>query len=128
MKFIAVMLLFALSLPALAKDKPSYQDGVLQSFRRVQSGTACNSGDGGPSRCTGEYEANYTIKCGEQTYVLVPAHNPITPTHGLLGLATKNYSLSNQLPGTPVKLRSDGSSMYVRVGNHESRYEVVEVH
>jgi hypothetical protein len=39
---------------------------------------------------------------------------------------TKNSSLAYQLPGTQIKLRSDGKHFFVKVGKRESMYSIVE--
>ena len=143
------------SAPVFAKDKPqySYQDGVLQAFRMQTTGNKCtgtadtsgtvsantdSSGDtrgtvnattNGSASCRDTERPLYTIKSGENTYVLTPDHNTGTnigvAMFPLAGVLTKNSSLAYQPPGTAVKLRSDGNHFFVKVGKKESMYSVV---
>lgn len=105
-------LLLATTLPAFAKERPVYQDSVLISFKMMNQ--------------TGYY----TVDIGGQTFVLYPAPS-LAKAGGVfltMGIATAFYRSSvlyGQLPGTPLKIRSDGNGdFYVRVGKRESEYKL----
>jgi hypothetical protein len=66
------------------------------------SGTV-NSTSSGSTNCADEYRWLYTIKAGEQTYVLTPAHNALATKRGIGALFFQKSTLTNQLPGTPIK-------------------------
>lgn len=126
---------FAKSHPAL-----DYQDGVLVSFRAVTTGTNCSheaktTGDvdadtddnghtsgtvsaktNGSTDCSNTYERLYTVQSGEHTYVLEYE-----------GAAFYRPSvLAKCLPGMQVKVASDGKHFYVRIGEKESRFQIIE--
>jgi hypothetical protein len=116
----AMRTLFALALlialPGLGKDKTqyTYQDGVLQAVKRVASGS--------------EYEWDYTVKTGNITYVLTEARRiegGAGTLTGFVGKFHKSGVLTNQPPGTQLKLRTDPNGIYVKVGQHESLYQMV---
>src|ERR1700753_853690 len=93
-----LVLCFLLTLPAAGKDRPqyTYQDGVLQSFRTEHTGTTCshtsdtsgavnantddsgntsgtiNATTTGSTSCADTERALYTIKSGDNTFVLTP--------------------------------------------------------
>src|SRR5580698_5269100 len=80
----ATVLFLLLTLPAAGKDRPqyNYQDGVLVSFRTEQNGVDCShtvnpSDDGsatGRSSCQDTERALYTVRSGDNTFVLTPDH------------------------------------------------------
>jgi hypothetical protein len=152
------MLFFLLTLPAFAKDRPqyTYQDGVLQSFRTEHTGTECShtsdtSGtvsaktddDGhttgtvdatttGRTSCEDTQKALYTVKSGDNTFVLTPDRGTGAKVGALLSggwstMFTKNSVLASRLPGTVLLLRGDGKHYYVKIGNRESMYATVAV-
>ena len=155
MRTLVFFVLFGSTL-ALAKDKPqySYQDGVLLSFRMQPTGSECTNNDEtsgtvnantdsngdtsgrvstnttGTASCRDTERALYTIKSGGSTYLLTPDHstgaNLGMALFPLAGVFTRNSSLAYQLPGTQIKLRSDGKHFFVKVGKRESMYSIVE--
>lgn len=141
MRYLLALLLVC-ALPGFAKDKPqrNYQDGILVSFRTVTTGTSCNheakttgnvdahtseqgSTSGtvqadtkGSTDCSNTYERLYTVQSGGNTYVLEYE-----------GAAFYRPSvLAKSLPGTQVKVASDGKHFYVRIGKKESKFQIVE--
>src|ERR1700684_3548111 len=94
----ALVLFCLLTLPAAAKDRPqyTYQVGVLQSFRTEHTGTTCshssdtsgtvnaktdddgntngtvNATTSGNTSCQDTERALYTVKSGDNTFVLTP--------------------------------------------------------
>lgn len=155
-KPFALLCLFFISLSASAKDKPqyTYQDGVLQTVKRVASGLNCTSNGETTGRvdtntdsagrtdgtvnastntstsCADRYQWLYTVKTGDNVYVLTPTHGTGARVGTALSLGWGGYflkssALANQLPGTLVKLRSDNSGIHVKVGSRESLYRVV---
>jgi hypothetical protein len=156
MKFLA--LFFLLILPAAGKDKPqyTYQDGVLQSFRTEQTGTQCshssdssgtvnantddngntngtvNATTTGSTSCKDTERALYTVKSGDNTFVLTPDRGTGAKAGAVLSMGWstafgKNSVLANRLPGTALLLRGDGKHYYVKIGNRESMYAAVAV-
>lgn len=62
------------------------------------------------------YERLYTVRSGDNTYVLEYE-----------GAAFYRPSvLANCLPGTKVKIAMDRKHFYVRIGNKESKFQVIE--
>ena len=153
----AFALLVLLCLPAFAKDKPqyTYQDGTLVSYRTITDGSSCNSS----VNTTGDVNANtdsaglttgtvnatthasttcsdinrtlYTVKSGDNVFVLVPAYSGGTKTGVILtmgwgALFLKDTVLANRLPGTALHLRADGEHYVVKIGKRESMYSAVE--
>lgn len=143
---------FALSLllcsTAWAKSKPlgEYQDGVLVSFYNVTTGSSCSSSgtvngkvddDGkisgstdGNTNCSNNESRRYKIKVGDNTFVLRRTFTKgqkagAIASMGWSALFVKNSILADLLPGTAIKVRSDGTGFFVKVGNKESRYDVV---
>jgi hypothetical protein len=154
----ALVLFFLLTLPAAGKDRPqyTYQDGVLQSFRTEQTGTQCshtsdtsgtvnaNTDDDGRTNgtvdatttgrtsCEDTERALYTVKSGDNTFVLTPDRGTGAKAGALLSMGwstvfAKNSVLANRLPGTVLLLRGDGKHYFIKIGNRESMYAAVAV-
>lgn len=136
---------------SLAVAKPpkdvQYQDGVLVSFKDVATGQHCSSNgsvDGkeddngnvtgstsGTTSCSDRMTRRYTIKVGDSTYVIETALSGGQKAGAVASLGwsevfAKKSVLWNQLPGTTFKVRSDTHGFYVKLGNRESLYEIVE--
>jgi hypothetical protein len=157
MKALIALVLLG-SAVAFAKDKPqyTYQDGVLQSFRTEQTGTQCSHSSDtsgtvnartddygntrgtvdatttGSTSCKDTERALYTVKSGDNTFVLTPDHGAGAKAGQMLSLGwstafTKNSVLANRLPGTVLLLRGDGKHYYVKIGTRESMYAAVAV-
>ena len=130
---------------AHAKGKPKdsdYQPGTLVSFRTATTGSSCSGSTDGKVEDSGNVSATttsncqnttvriYTIHVGEQTLSVEPA---MTGKKKAVGMATLGWSvvldkgsvLRDQLPGAVIKVRSDPSGLYVRVGKKESKFKVV---
>jgi hypothetical protein len=153
-----LVLFFLLTLPAARKDRPqyTYQDGVLQSFRTEQTGTRCSQSsdtsgtvnantddDGrtngtvnatttGSTSCEDTERALYTVKSGENTFVLTPDRGTGAKAGALVSMGwstafAKSSVLANRLPGTALLLRGDGKHYYVKIGDRESMYAAVAV-
>ncbi len=86
--------------------------------------------------CTPRMVAFYTVVMGEHTFVLSPTENggvvaakatAIIATGGMAAffLSRKNSVLYGVLPGTPVKMRSESGTVYIKVGKRESEYKIV---
>jgi len=107
MKIAAIILTCLLCSQAWAKPPKDvkYQDAVLVSFNRTGTGAM-------------DASRIYTIQVGSNTYVLEPL--PV--------FLYKSSVLMNQLPGTHLLVRTDGHSFYVKIGNRESHYGIVEAH
>jgi len=134
MKAAVVALSFLLCSQAWAKPPKDaqYQDAVLVSFKDVKSGSSCsstgsvkastdNSGDtegstSSRANCSNTIVRQYTIHLGSNTFVLVYGYN-------FLNL---HNDLAKQLPGAHLRVRSDRSGFYVRIGDKEARYDIVE--
>lgn len=142
--------LFLIAIPAFAKEKPVYQDGVFKSFSTSSDGSTCNSSGtingrvnadsdstgtvnattSSSTNCYARHTANYTVIVGQQTFVLYPAPSVakvggIMLTMGIASAFYKNSVLYGQLPGIPIKIRSNGSGdFYVKVGKRESEYKL----
>lgn len=154
----ALVLCFLLTLPAAGKDRPryTYQDGVLESFRTEHTGTQCShtsdtsgtvnantDSDGdtngtvnattiGSTSCADTERALYTVKSGENTFVLTPDHGTGAKAGAVLSMGwsaafAKSSVLANRLPGTALLLRGDGKHYYVKIDNRESMYAAVGV-
>jgi len=140
------LLMFANFAWCSSKTKPDYQDGVLVSFREESTGSHCSTtgnvdgkvdNDGtvsgrttGSSNCSDTHRRLYTVRVGENTYVLHPYVSGgvmagAMATGGISLLFVKDSVLANLLPGTPIKVRTDEHGFFVKVGKRESRYTVV---
>jgi len=144
MKLMPIALTLALLSPAaFAKDKQpdsAFQDATLVSFRAVATGSSCKhtasttgnveastdeggnttgtvkSTTDGNTNCRDTGWMYYTLQVGDHTYVV---HNAIT-------FGYRDSDLKGQLPGAHVLVRTDAKGFYVRVGNKESKFVVVE--
>jgi hypothetical protein len=141
--------LFVYAAPALANNKPqyTYQAGILQGFRRGQSGSNCIEGTNasgtvstsldsfgstggkafanaaGASSCDENYSVVYIVKSGGATYALTPRGDSDESKGGLLIRALIPHSvLDHQPPQTPIEIRSDGRHFFVKIGDRESVY------
>ncbi len=133
----------------------NWQDAVLVDLRTNQSGSACSSSETvngvvddsgdvrgrpqGSSNCVVAATLHYTLSVGAHTYIIQPDHTAgkkatVAATLGYGAVATlgygafflKNSVLDNQLPGVHVLVRADPKGFWVKVGNRESKYRVVE--
>jgi len=134
---------------ALAKPPKNvqYQDAVLVSFKDVTTGQHCSSNgsvdgkedDSGnvtgttnsSTSCADRRTRHYTIKVGDSVYVIEPSLSGgqkagAVASLGWSALFLKKSVLWNQLPGTAFQVRSDAHGIYVKIGNRESLYEIVE--
>lgn len=153
--WIAVAFLCLCLPAAASKHPDSeYQDAVLKDFHTEYHGSYCSgSGDTNgtvnastdsngdtsgtvkastttSSSCTPIRHAYYTLTLGGHQYVLTPA-----PSASKVGIAAltlgigaaffKDSALYGVLPGTTVRVRSEGGKFFVRVGKRESEYKLV---
>lgn len=86
----------------------------------------------GSTSCADTERALYTVKSGENTFVLTPDHGTGAKAGALLSMGwsrvfAKNSVLANRLPGTVLLLRGDGKHYYIKIGNRESIYATVAV-
>ena len=134
MKITVIILTFFLCSQGWAKPHKDseYRDAVLVSFRTVETGTSCSSNgkieaktdDSGNTKgstsdntnCSTSIVRQYTIKLGDNTYVIVYGYNFLN-LHNVL---------ATQLPGAHMLIRPDKDGFFVRIGNKEARYEIVE--
>lgn len=146
---LALTFLAFLGITSWAKNKPDadYQDGVLVSFKTITTGSSCSSSGhvngttdtngniagttNSTANCSDVTHRLYTVSVGENTFVLKPGLSKGSKAGAVasLGWSTlfaKDSVLSNQLPGTHIKVRSDADGFYVKVGNRESRYSVAD--
>jgi hypothetical protein len=153
-KLCVLALLLGLPAFAKDKSQYKYQDGVLQAVKRVVSGSSCNSNGNttgtvdanttpsgqtngtvnantqASTTCGNLYQWLYTVKTGDVVYVLTPSRSTGARVGTAVSLGWSSYflkdsTMANQLPGTQIKLRSDPSGIYVKVGERESLYRVV---
>jgi hypothetical protein len=128
MKLLLVGLLASTSVAYAANAPISYHDGTLVSFSLGSSETCTARVQEG---CSEEYQAQYLIKSEGILYNLTPVTSSTGGFADKVSLAwtrvvSKNSSLYHQAPGTPLKLRDDGTHLFVKVGGHESRYIAIE--
>lgn len=134
MKAAAIVLSFLLCSQAWAKPHKDadYQDAVLVSFRDVKADSSCtssgtvkantdSSGDttgstSSETNCRNRIVRQYTVRLGSNTIVIVYGYN-------FLNL---HNDLSKLLPGAHLRVRSEKSGLYVRIGDKEARYDIVE--
>jgi hypothetical protein len=125
-----------------ATDTPAYQDGILTKVRTTVAGNACSTSTqsdaatygntarrtlDASARCSDIRGAVYTIRVGNNEYELIPDHSRVARASSYLPLSATflhQSSLANHLPGTAVKLRTEGDAVFVRLGNHESQYRI----
>lgn len=120
---LVVMLLCSL---AYAKDKRHYQDAVLVSFKTVTTGQSCQGSASTQKSNDLKTEANascqdttgafYTVAEGGHELVLRPRMRFLNRASVLSGL----------LPGTHLQISSDSKAVYVKVGDKESKFDLVE--
>lgn len=144
MKTLCLAVLFAFcASPAFAHKKPTptYQDGVLKSYRAVNSGSHCagtasNYDDTNANvdmNCHATGKVHYFVVVGSQTFELAPAETKkkvgwAMATFGYSSFFEKDSVLYGQLPNTPVKIRTDGQGKFwVKLGKRESLYRLVGV-
>jgi len=119
---------------AKSKERPDsdYQDGVLVSFRTVAAGTNCSSsgsvkgavddsgGIEGTNSSSGScYDVGarlYTIKVGSNTFVI--KHAPEN--------WNRKSVLDQQLPGLKFKVRTQKDRLFIKIGERESPFFLVE--
>jgi len=121
---------------AKTKERPDsdYQDGVLVSYRTVAAGSNCSSSgsvkgsvdDGGDIEGTNSSSGScydvgarlYTIKAGGNTFVI--KHAPEN--------WNRKSVLDQQLPGFKFKVRTQKDKLFIKVGERESPFFLVEAH
>lgn len=110
MKVLFLFLLLS-CVAAGAKDKaqPVYQDGILVSFRHVAADDR-----GGVDTRTDD-DVHYTVAVGDHRYVL---------SH-VIEFLHRPSDLQGQIPGAHVQVRLDKKALYVRIGDKESKFNVV---
>jgi co-chaperonin GroES (HSP10) len=154
----ASVLFLLLVQPAAGKDRPqyNYQDGILVSFRSEQNGTTCshssdtsgtvnaktdddgntngtvNATTTGRTSCQDTERTLYTVKSGDNTFVLTPDHGSGAKAGAVLSMGwsaafMKRSVLANRMPGTTLLLRGDGKHYFVKIGDRESMFTAVEV-
>lgn len=137
MRFPIVPLLLLCASIHAQTVQDQYQAAVLVSFKTVSTGSDCSStgtttgrvNDNGnikadsdsTSSCSDSEVRLYTVRVGENLFVLRPASAFGGPTPGWVS-PFKRCSLANQLPGTHILIRSHGSGLQVKVGTKESSY------
>jgi hypothetical protein len=136
------------------KPARNYQDGTLIATHRIRSGNSCSSNtstngnidaqtdaSGNTSgsvaansntstNCTDVYRYQYTVRSGNVNYVLSPAMTggkeaTTLLTFGFGAMFMKHSALANRLPGTSVKLATDGKHFYVLVDKQESPFNLI---
>ncbi len=142
----ATLLLLAVAYPALAKNKlkdSDYQSATLLSFHTESRGSSCSGKTNGQvddsgnvtartsTECSDSQVRIYTIRVGERTLSIEPAATGKQIAKGMATLGwsevfSKGSVLRDQLPGAQIKVRSDSSGLYVRVGKKESKFKIVE--
>ena len=133
MKVLAIVLSLLLCSQAWAKshNDADYQDAVLVSFKDVKGDSSCtstgtvkantdSSGDttgstSSETNCRNRIVREYTVRVGSNTFVIAYGYN-------FLNL---HNDLSKLLPGAHLRVRSDKSGFYVRIGDKEARYDIV---
>lgn len=149
MKVLAALLL-CLVIPAMAssKEEPTYQDGTLKDFKTVQQGQHCSTSGGSDgtvnahtndsgytdgtintrssssTNCSPNIVPFYTITVGEHEYVVTPHRAPFSNSPLVMAFH-KNSDLSGVLPGTVIKVRTEGENFYVKIGKRESIFKLV---
>jgi hypothetical protein len=86
----------------------------------------------GSTSCEDTERALYTVKSGENTFVLTPDRGTGAKAGALVSMGwstafAKSSVLANRLPGTALLLRGDGKHYYVKIGDRESMYAAVAV-
>jgi len=144
-RLISVFTLCAASAFAQGTD---YREATLVNFKTVETGSTCSSsgsvsgqvddsGDvtgrtSGNSSCSANMTRYYTLRSGEHTYTLrydmtAKKKAAVVASLGYARFFMKSSVLNKRLPGTKVLLRSDEKgAAWVKIGNRESRYEIVE--
>ena len=86
--------------------------------------------------CSPRMVAYYTVVMGEHTFVLSPTEPGAVTATKVVGIIVfwpsvfflkKNSVLYGVLPGTPIKMRSEGGTVYIKVGKLESEYKIISV-
>jgi hypothetical protein len=143
-------LLLCVLAPALrllaAGPAPVFQDGILTKVRSTVVSNACSSSTqsdaatygntarrtfDASARCSDIQGAIYTVQVGTKEYELTPDHSRAARVSAhlpLSGAFLRQSSLANHQPGTPVELRSEENTFFVRVDRHESQYRVFNPH
>jgi hypothetical protein len=137
LKHLSLCILFyAVVTTAFAKTKErpdsDYQNGVLVSFRTVEAGNNCSSSGSvkGSVDDSGNVEGTtnssdschnisvrlYTIKVGDSTFVI--KHAPEN--------WNRQSVLEQQLPGFKFKVRTQKDKLYIKVGDRESPFFLIE--
>jgi hypothetical protein len=129
-----------------AGPAPVYQDGILTKVRSTVVSNACSSSThsdaatygntarrkfDASARCSDIQGAIYTVQVGTKEYELTPDHSRAARVSAhlpLSGAFLRQSSLANHQPGTPVELRSEDDTFFVRLDRHESQYCVFKPH
>jgi hypothetical protein len=97
-----------------------------------------NTTSSASTSCSPRMVAYYTVVMGEHVFTLSPATSSgkkaakvgtAMLTFGIGAIVwnafDKNSALYGVLPGTPIKMRSESGTVYVKVGKRESEYKLV---
>jgi hypothetical protein len=135
---------------AILKDFHTERHGTFCSTSGDTNGTVKTSTDSSGSTkgtvnttstastsCSPRMVAYYTVVMGEHTFVLSPTEPGAVTATKLAGIIAfwpsvfflkQNSVLYGVLPGTPIKMRSENGTVYIKVGKLESEYKIVSVH
>ncbi len=149
MRIFAALILCASTVFAATKPEPVYQDAVLKDFKRVQTGQSCSTygssngnvnahtNDSGNTNgtittnssasttCSPTIMTLYTVVVGDHEYVVTPTDKLFSGEHLARSFLHKSSDLAGILPGTPIKVRTEGKDFYVKVGKRESTFKMV---
>lgn len=135
---------------AILKDFHTEQHGTFCSTSGDPNGTikadtdssgttngTVNATSSASTSCSPRMAAYYTVVMGDHTFVLTPTEpGAATAVKAVAIIAffpsafflKKNSVLYGVLPGTPIKMRSEGGTVYIKVGKRESLYKIVSMH
>lgn len=156
MKALAILLLCSTAALCEKKPEPVYQEAIFKSYRSVSMGSNCdssgtttgtvNASTDAMGNTNGTVNANtqthgscsdvtmavYAVAIGSQIFTLTPTSTLVGSsvsfvTLGLSNAFKRDSVLYGQLPGTPIRIRSEGGVFYVKVGKRESMYKLIGV-
>ena len=132
---------------AVLKDFHTEQQGTFCSTSGNTNGTVnantdssgttngtVNATSSASTSCSPRMAAYYTVVMGQHTFVLSPTESGTVAAAKTVAIIAffpsafflkKNSVLYGVLPGTPIKMRSEGGIFYVKVGKRESEYKIV---
>lgn len=127
MKFLALFLLLSLPGFAAKKDKGPYQDGVLVSFKTVTVGQSCE-GSSASTHESGDLKTKASANCQDTTGALytISENGHELVLQPRMRLFNKPSVLYGVLPGTHIQINIKGSTLSVKVGQKESKFDLVE--